>query len=102
MDGATDFQKDFLITIPMVRNMIGTVTILGVTSMMNNFAMIALTTWGGPGYRTFNLPYLVYRMIWSDRRYGVANAGGTIILILGMFFVYLVTKIYRIGRRARE
>jgi raffinose/stachyose/melibiose transport system permease protein len=98
VDGASEFQKDWLITIPMVRNMIGTVTILGVTSMMNDFGMIMVTTWGGPGYSTFNLPYLVYRMIWSDRNYGIANAGGTIILIMGMFFVFLVMKIYRIGR----
>lgn len=98
VDGATEFQKDRLITIPMVRNMIGTVTILGVTSMMNDFGMIMVTTWGGPGYSTYNLPYLVYQMIWSDRNYGIANAGGTIILVVGMLLVFLVQKIYRVGR----
>ncbi len=101
VDGATERQKDWLITLPMVRNMVGTVTILGITSMLNDFGMIVATTWGGPGYRTFNLPFLVYRMIWSDRRYGVANAGGTLILVMGMLFVYLVTKFYRLGK-ARE
>jgi raffinose/stachyose/melibiose transport system permease protein len=98
VDGATDFQKDRFITIPMVRNMLGTVTILGVTSMLNDFGMIMVTTWGGPGYKTFNLPYLVYRMIWSDRRYGVANSGGTIILIVGMLLVYVVMKVYKLGK----
>ena len=98
VDGATEFQKDRHITIPMVRNMVGTVTILGVTSMMNDFGMIMVTTWGGPGYSTYNLPYMVYRMIWSDRNYGIANAGGTIILVVGVLLVFAVQKIYRVGR----
>ena len=99
IDGASIFRQNISITIPCLRNMIGTCTILAATSRLTDFAMILLTTNGGPGNKTLSLPLLLYRKISLCYDYGKGNAIGTVIILFGLVLILVINKIYRIGER---
>ena len=56
IDGATSFQIDRLVMFPVVKKMIGTTVIMAATYMLQLFSMLYITTGGGPGTVTTNLP----------------------------------------------
>ncbi|NIV35754.1 MAG: sugar ABC transporter permease, partial [Anaerolineae bacterium] len=48
IDGASQIQKDLFITLPLLRNIVGTCVILAVTQSLIYFEGILLLTNGGP------------------------------------------------------
>lgn len=98
MDGANNFQIDLHITLPMLRNVIGTTIIMGATYMLQMFDLIFLTTQGGPGTTTTNLPLYLYKTAMINNNYGYANAIGSFIIILGLIFLFIINKSFRIGK----
>jgi raffinose/stachyose/melibiose transport system permease protein len=98
IDGATEFQKDFLITIPLLRNIIGTAMILAATQSLIYFEGILLMTEGGPANATLNLPMFAYRN-YSNFNWGYTNAIGVIILIFGIVLIVSIRQLFRVGRR---
>lgn len=98
VDGANNFQIDIHITLPLLKNIIGTTVIMGVTYMLQMFDLIFLTTQGGPGTATTNLPLYLYKTSMINNNYGYANAIGSFIIILGIGFLYVINKSFRIGK----
>ncbi|WP_304943877.1 carbohydrate ABC transporter permease [Vallitalea guaymasensis] len=98
IDGASSFQQDIYIVLPMMRNIIGTATILAATSMLQKLDIIIMTTGGGPGARTMNMPMYLYNTALVDNNYGLANAQGVILIILGLITLISVRKIYRMDK----
>lgn len=95
IDGATQWQVDRLIIFPLIRTSLGTSVILAATSMLREFDLIFLTTSGGPGISTLNLPLYVYKTSLTENNYGYANMMGVILIVVGVFIVYLINKIFR-------
>ena len=60
------------------------------------YESIALTTAGGPGDDTMNLPIILVRSI-MDMNYGYANANGVIMFILGLIILWAVNKAFRMN-----
>ena len=56
IDGATPWQADRYITLPLMRNVCGTCVTLASVAMVSQFDIIYMTTKGGPGTSTLNLP----------------------------------------------
>lgn len=98
MDGATDFQIDIKIVLPMMRNIIGTATVLAATSMLQKLDIIMMTTNGGPAGKTMNMPMHLYQTALTDNNYGLANAEGVVLIVLGLFVVGLIRGIYRMDK----
>jgi len=98
IDGATEIQIDRFIVIPLLRNIIGTATILTATGMIQQFDMIFMTSRGGPGVSTLNLSYFLYRTASLENNVGLASATGVIQLMLGVIVIWSITKIYRMGK----
>ena len=48
---------------------------------MSIYAEIFVTTSGGPGFASVNVPFLIAKSV-ADLRYGLASAGGIIAVIL--------------------
>jgi len=61
VDGASRLQQDFLIVMPLVKHMLATTMIMAATYMLQMFDLIYLTTRGGPGVTTTNLPLMLYK-----------------------------------------
>lgn len=98
MDGATDFQIDLKIVLPMMRNIIGTATVLAATSMLQKLDIIMMTTNGGPAGKTMNMPMHLYQTALTDNNYGLANAEGVVLIVLGLFVVGLIRGVYRMDK----
>lgn len=97
IDGSSNFQVNMYITLPMLRNIIGTSVIICATSMVQKLDIIAVTTGGGPGSTTMNLPMYIYRTALIDNNFGYANAVGFFLILLGIIVVLSIQKIFKMG-----
>lgn len=98
IDGATNFQINIHIKLPLIRNIIGTSTIIAATSMLKEFELIFLTTKGGPGDLTLNLPLYLYKTALIENNFGYANAIGTILIFMGIITIVIINKLFKIGQ----
>ena len=97
MDGASRFKTDIYIVLPAVRNIIATCVVLGATSALKNFDMIFITTSGGPGKATINLPLYIYKTAMLELNFGYANTISVIVVLLGIFMVIGIRNIFKLG-----
>lgn len=98
VDGATEFQIDIKIVLPLMRNIIGTGTVLAATSMLQKLDIIMMTTNGGPAGKTMNMPMYLYQTALTDNNYGLANAQGVILITMGLIVVGVIRGIYRMDK----
>lgn len=97
IDGATEMEINLKIRLPMVRTVLGTSVILAATSMLREFELIYLTTNGGPGDLTLNLPLYLYKTSMTDNNYGYANMMGVVLIIAGIVAVQAINKLFRMN-----
>lgn len=97
VDGASGFITDIYITLPLLRNIIGTTVIMAATYMLQMFDLIYMTTRGGPGNTTVNLPLYLYKTALLENNYGYANTIGAFIIVVGIAAMILITKLFRVG-----
>ena len=82
MDGASALSRFFHIIVPHLARA-GTVVILIQTIfLLSIFAEILVTTNGGPGYASTNIPYLVYMQSLLQFDVGGGSAGGIVAVVL--------------------
>jgi raffinose/stachyose/melibiose transport system permease protein len=98
LDGANAFQIDFHITLPMLRNAMATCVILATTGMISQFDIIYMTTKGGPGSSTLNLPVYLFKTANLEMNYGLSNAIGMVQVVIGMALVFLIGKVMKLGQ----
>ncbi len=96
MDGASSVSRFFYIIVPHLARA-GTVVILIQTIfLLSIFAEILVTTNGGPGYASTNIPYLVYAQSLLQFDVGGGSAGGIVAVVLAnivaIFLMRMVGK----------
>ena len=94
IDGATDWQILWLITVPLIRSTILFLTIIGVIGNFQAFMVIVLMTGGGPFYRTMTICYLIVKEAFEYYRFGSASAMGIILLFVIAFFTVVQYKYF--------
>lgn len=97
IDGATDFQVDMFIMLPLLKKIIGTTMVMAATYMLQMFDLIYITTNGGPGKVTTNLPLLLYGVYKSENNYGYANTIGVVIIFVGIFVMTVINKAFKVN-----
>ena len=102
VDGANNRQIDRHIILPLVMPMIGTTTIMAATYMLQLFDIIYITTGGGPGQMTTNLPLMLYQTFTGLNNYGYANTIGVVIIVLGFVTMLLINRIYGTNKSTTE
>jgi len=95
VDGASSIKVDLLIVLPMVKRMIATTMIMAAAYMLQMFDLIYLTTKGGPGYNTLNLPLMLYNTAMTENNYGYANAIGVVIIVLGLICMTIINRLLK-------
>ena len=100
IDGATPWQADRYITLPLMRNVGGTCVTLASVAMVSQFDIIYMTTKGGPGTSTLNLPIYLYKAATLENNYGKANAVGVVQIIIGITLVILIKGLFREKKEA--
>jgi raffinose/stachyose/melibiose transport system permease protein len=97
MDGANDFQTNIYIVIPMLRNIIGTCVMLAGINMVQRLDIIMMTTGGGPGNVTLNLPVYIYKTALIENNFSYANTLSVFLIGLGMVFILIIQRLFKIG-----
>ena len=82
MDGAGAFARFYYLTLPHLSRAIAVVILMETIFILSIFAEIFVTTGGGPGTDSTNLPFLIYGQALLQFDVGAASAGGIIAVIL--------------------
>ena len=96
MDGANFVNRFIYIILPHLARAITVVILIETIFLLGIFAEIYVTTQGGPGYASTNLPFLVYVQALLNFDVGGASAGGVVAVILAnivaIFLIRIVGK----------
>jgi len=82
IDGATEWQILWKITVPLVRPTILYLMIILVVGSFQTFIIIVLMTGGGPYYRSTTLAYQLTEEAFQFNRFGIASTMGIILLLV--------------------
>jgi ABC-type sugar transport system permease subunit len=92
IDGTNWFQATFLVKLPLITNHMRVAVMLGLVFIVKEFGLILVTTAGGPGTRSYTLPYAVYMQIFNASNVGRAGALATITVLLVLLTVNVLYK----------
>lgn len=84
VDGANALSTLRYITLPFIRPFIELGALLGSLFIVQTFDSIYMTTQGGPGQATTNIPFLLYLVAFQGYDIGRASAIGVVAVILTM------------------
>ena len=101
VDGATGIQMDIHITLPLVKNIIATSTVMAATYMLQMFVLLYVTTKGGPSGATTNLPLYLYKTALLENNYGYANTMGVFIILIGIAIMTAINRVFGVGKGER-
>ncbi|NNU27128.1 carbohydrate ABC transporter permease [Isoptericola sediminis] len=100
LDGATRWQQLLHVTVPMMRETIGIVSILLVTNVFKIFELVYMLTGGGPVHRSETLVSYMYFVTFTSQRYGAGMAIAVVVLVLGALTSLVYLALARRGRSA--
>jgi sorbitol/mannitol transport system permease protein len=96
LDGAGAFSYFGYIVLPHISRAITVAILIETIFLLSIFGEIYVTTSGGPGVATTNIPFLVYKQALLNFDVGSASAGGIVAVILAnivaIFLVRMIGK----------
>jgi sorbitol/mannitol transport system permease protein len=92
MDGAGFVNRFIYLTLPHLSRAITVVVLIQTIFLLGVYAEILVTTNGGPGYASTNLPFLVYQKALLEFKIGQASAGGIIAVILANIVAFFAMR----------
>lgn len=96
IDGASEFQIQTTIVLPMLKPVMAVVTLLTTIWTFNNFVYVWLATRGGPGDYTQVLATQMYTTSFVDYRMGAGAAIGVVMSLI--MFVFALTYFFILSR----
>lgn len=95
IDGAQGPAMFRFIILPHLRRFIEIALLLETIFILSEFGVIFVTTSGGPGIQTTNLPYWIFLEAFSRQNVGRASAYGIFAVILANIVVLLFLRVLR-------
>ncbi len=95
IDGASGFAMFRHIVLPHLRRFIEIALLLETIFILNEFGIIFVTTAGGPGTQTTNLPYQIFLEAFSRQNVGRASAYGIFAIVLANILITLFLRVLR-------
>jgi sorbitol/mannitol transport system permease protein len=92
MDGASVWSRFVYIILPHMTRAITVVILIQTIFILSVYAEILVTTNGGPGTASLNLPFLVYLASIVDNDVGMGAAGGVIAIILANIVAFFLMR----------
>ncbi|MBN9249919.1 MAG: sugar ABC transporter permease [Mesorhizobium sp.] len=92
MDGAGPVSRFIYLTLPHMARAITVVILIQTIFLLGIYAEILVTTNGGPGYASTNLPFLIYRTALLGYDVGGASAGGIIAVVLANIVAFFLMR----------
>jgi len=101
IDGATGWKRFWHITLPLMRSVIGLVTVLQLISSLKIFGQVYIMTGGGPYGSTRVLVQHIYESAFQEFRLGYASAVSLLFLISTIAISILQFRLFE-GRGASD
>ena len=96
LDGASDLQEFWYIVLPHWSRAFEVVVLLEAIFILQIYGEIYISTSGGPGTATTNLPYFIFQKAFGEYSIGMASAAGVLAVVLAnivtAFFLRLVNR----------
>ncbi len=102
IDGAGERQQLFHITMPLLRPVIVTSTVLGLIWTSNYFEAIYVLTGGGPARSTETLPMFIYNTSFVYYHFEEGMAGSNILLFIVLIILGLYALLISRGNSLRQ
>ncbi|MFZ5353304.1 MAG: carbohydrate ABC transporter permease [Bacillota bacterium] len=93
IDGASTFKQDLFITLPLCKGSIATCMTLAMVYGLRQFEQVYMLTNGGPANKTSVMVLYLYKQI-QNYRYGMANASGVVLIIIGAVVIITIKKLF--------
>ncbi|MFE8700257.1 carbohydrate ABC transporter permease [Cytobacillus sp. FJAT-54145] len=91
IDGASDWQQFWKITVPLIWPQIKTSIIyIVITSLNGSFVLVQVMTGGGPGMATEVMGSYLYQRAFEDFKFGYGAAIGVLILVVSLVSVVIL------------
>ncbi|WP_159620418.1 carbohydrate ABC transporter permease [Ruania rhizosphaerae] len=99
VDGASPVQQFFHVTLPQLRQIIVSLLLLDmIWTSAQQFALIWMTTGGGPLSSTEMLSTYTYKLAFDDYEFGLASASAVLVLLVSMVLAFFYVR----HEKARE
>lgn len=93
MDGVSPIQEFRYIVLPHLNRFMQLGALLGSVYIVQEFDSIYMTTQGGPGTSSTNLPFLIYQIAFAKKDVGEASALGVMVVILTIIAVQYLLRV---------
>ncbi len=97
VDGAGPVRRFWSITIPQLRPIIVSMALLDLIWTSQQFALIWMTTGGGPLSATEMLSTFTYKLAFSEYDFAGASASAVIVLVLSMVLAFFYVRSQKAG-----
>lgn len=94
IDGASKWQTNLKITIPLLVPVIKTCVIFSITGSLRSFDLIYVMTGGGPNHVSEVPATLMYNNLFRRGLYGYGSAQAFFIVIECLLFTYIISRIF--------
>jgi sorbitol/mannitol transport system permease protein len=95
VDGAGWVRELLFIRLPIIMNHIEVAILLGLIFVLKVFGLIFVTTRGGPGYSSANLPFYVYRVAFLGWDVGHAAALAVVTVAITLAAIAVLFRWFR-------
>ena len=92
MDGAGPIAMFRYIIWPHLGRAIAATTMIETIFLLGIFAEIYVTTAGGPGFASTNLPFLIYRYVLMEYDIGAASVAGLLAILLANLLAFFLLR----------
>ena len=99
LDGASSLQQFAYITIPQLKPILISISMLDFVWSIQSFAVIWMLTGGGPVKTTETLSIYIYKLAFNSSKYALASATSVIVLII---CIIIAVFYVRQQKKARE
>jgi multiple sugar transport system permease protein len=97
IDGASNRQLFFHITLPLLRPTILFITVTGVLAHFQVFGQVLILTNGGPGRSSYSVIFYLYQVAWTAFRMGYGSA--VAVALAAIMATFTAFQFFVIGRR---
>ena len=97
IDGASNRQLFFHITLPLLRPTILFITVTGVIAHFQVFGQVLILSNGGPGRSSYSVIFYLYQVAWTAFRMGYGSA--VAVALAAIMATFTAIQFFAIGRR---
>lgn len=102
LDGATDFQVDWYVVIPSIKQILKVSVIFAVTGSLKSFDLIYVLTKGGPFHATEVPSTLLISMLYERNRYGMGSTIAVMMILLCFAFALIISAAFKERENGRK